>query len=100
MIILTFGLLSPNKGIEIMLDAMPEIIKSCPNAVYIVLGATHPKLVREQGETYRESLTTQVQALGIEDHVVFFNQFVDQATCWTSFRCATSTRRPISMKPR
>ena len=80
MIILTFGLLSPNKGIEIMLDAMPEIIKSCPNAVYIVLGATHPKLVREQGETYRESLTTQVQALGIEEHVVFFNQFVDQAT--------------------
>jgi glycosyltransferase involved in cell wall biosynthesis len=80
MIILTFGLLSPNKGIEIMLDAMPEIIKSCPNAVYVVLGATHPKLVREQGETYRESLSARVQALGIEDHVVFFNQFVDQAT--------------------
>src|SRR5271169_948214 len=80
MTILTFGLLSPNKGIEIMLDAMPEIIKSCPNAVYVVLGATHPKLVREQGETYRESLSARVQALGIEDHVVFFNQFVDQAT--------------------
>jgi glycosyltransferase involved in cell wall biosynthesis len=80
MIILTFGLLSPNKGIEIMLDAMPEIVKSCPNAVYIVLGATHPKLVREQGEIYRESLSARVHDLGIEDHVVFFNQFVDQAT--------------------
>ncbi len=61
MIILTFGLLSPNKGIEIMLDAMPEIIKSCPNAVYVVLGATHPNLVRQQGEAYRESLTARVQ---------------------------------------
>jgi len=80
MIILTFGLLSPNKGIETMLDAMPEIIKSCPNAVYVILGATHPKLVRQQGEAYRDSLTARVQDLGIENHVVFFNQFVDQAT--------------------
>lgn len=80
MILLTFGLLSPNKGIETMIDAMPEIIKSCPNAVYVVLGATHPNLMREQGEAYRDSLTARVRALGIEDHVVFFNQFVDQAT--------------------
>ena len=79
-IILTFGLLSPNKGIEIMLDAMPGIIESCPNAVYVILGATHPNLVRDQGEAYRESLTARVQELGIEDHVVFFDQFVDQAT--------------------
>jgi glycosyltransferase involved in cell wall biosynthesis len=80
MIILTFGLLSPNKGIESMLDAMPEIIKSCPNAHYVILGATHPNLVRQQGEAYRESLMARVQSLGIESHVVFFNQFVDQAT--------------------
>src|SRR3984893_9320008 len=79
-IILTFGLLSPNKGIEIMLDAMPAIIEACPNAVYVILGATHPNLVRHQGEAYRESLTARVQELGIEDHVVFFDQFVDQAT--------------------
>jgi glycosyltransferase involved in cell wall biosynthesis len=80
MIILTFGLLSPNKGIEIVLDAMPEIVKSCPNAVYVILGATHPNLVRQQGEAYRDSLTTRVRDLGIQNHVVFFNQFVDQAT--------------------
>src|SRR5580704_682323 len=80
MIILTFGLLSPNKGIETMLDAMPEIIKSCPNSIYVILGATHPKLVQQQGEAYRESLAARARALGIEDHVVFFNQFVDQAT--------------------
>jgi glycosyltransferase involved in cell wall biosynthesis len=78
-VILTFGLLSPNKGIETMLDAMPGIIKSCPNVVYVVLGATHPNLVREQGEAYRDGLMARVQALGIEDHVVFFNKFVEQA---------------------
>jgi len=79
-IILTFGLLSHNKGIDIMLDAMPSIIRSCPNAVYVILGATHPNLVRDQGEAYRDSLTARVEELGIGDHVVFFNQFVDQAT--------------------
>ena len=79
-VILTFGLLSPSKGIETMIDAMPGIIKSCPNAVYVILGATHPNLVRQQGEAYRDSLTARVRELGIEDHVVFFNQFVDQAT--------------------
>lgn len=79
-VILTFGLLSPSKGIETVIDAMPGIIKSCPNAVYVILGATHPNLVRAQGEAYRDSLATRVRELGIEDHVVFFNQFVDQAT--------------------
>jgi glycosyltransferase involved in cell wall biosynthesis len=79
-IILTFGLLSPNKGIEIMLDAMPSIIKTCRNAVYVILGATHPNLVRDQGEAYRDYLTARVRELRIGDHVVFVNQFVDQAT--------------------
>jgi glycosyltransferase involved in cell wall biosynthesis len=79
-IILTFGLLSPSKGIETMIDAMPGIIKSCPNAIYVVLGATHPNLVRHEGELYRETLTARVRELGIEDHVVFFDQFVEQAT--------------------
>ena len=79
-VILTFGLLSPNKGIEVMIDAMPSILKSHKNAVYVVLGATHPNLVRHHGEAYRESLVARVRALGIEDHVVFFDQFVDRAT--------------------
>ena len=79
-VILTFGLLSPNKGIETMLDAMPSIIKSCPSAMYVILGATHPNLLRDQGETYRESLTARVRELGIEDHVVFLDQFVEQST--------------------
>ncbi len=79
-VILTFGLLSPSKGIETVIDAMPAIIKSCPNAVYVILGATHPNLVRHEGEAYRDSLTARVRELGIENHVVFCNQFVDQAT--------------------
>ena len=79
-VILTFGLLSPSKGIEVMIDAMPSILKRRPDAVYVVLGATHPNLVRDQGEAYRESLMARVRELGIEDHVVFLDQFVDQAT--------------------
>jgi len=79
-VILTFGLLSPNKGIEVMIDAMPSILRRRADAVYVVLGATHPNLVRDQGEAYRESLVARVRELGIEDHVVFLDQFVDQAT--------------------
>jgi glycosyltransferase involved in cell wall biosynthesis len=79
-VVLTFGLLSPNKGIEVMIDAMPTILKRRPDTVYVVLGATHPNLVRDQGETYRESLLARACELGVEDHVVFLDQFVDQAT--------------------
>ncbi len=77
-VILTFGLLSPSKGIEVMIDAMPEVLESSPAAVYVVLGATHPNLIRDQGETYRSGLMARVRALGIEDHVVFLDRFVDQ----------------------
>src|SRR5437660_2152272 len=79
-VILTFGLLSPSKGIEVMIDAMPLILERRADAVYVVLGATHPNLVRDQGEAYRESLMTRVRELGVESHVVFLDQFVDQAT--------------------
>jgi glycosyltransferase involved in cell wall biosynthesis len=79
-VILTFGLLSPNKGIEVMIDALPSILKSRADAVYVVLGATHPNLVRREGEGYRESLIARARARGVEEHVVFLNRFVDQAT--------------------
>jgi glycosyltransferase involved in cell wall biosynthesis len=79
-VILTFGLLTPNKGIEVVIDAMPTILKSRADAVYVVLGATHPNLVRDQGEAYRESLVARVRELGIGDYVIFLDQFVDQAT--------------------
>jgi glycosyltransferase involved in cell wall biosynthesis len=76
---LTFGLLSPNKGIEHMLRAMPDIVASFPDFVYIVLGATHPELVRQQGERYRLSLERLARDLGIEEHVIFYNRFVELA---------------------
>ncbi|MCI0335646.1 MAG: glycosyltransferase family 4 protein, partial [Planctomycetes bacterium] len=73
---LTFGLLSPNKGIEHALRALPRIIEPYPNFVYIILGATHPTLVREQGEAYRISLERLAQELGVKKHVIFYNRFV------------------------
>ncbi|MEQ1770322.1 MAG: glycosyltransferase family 4 protein [Devosia sp.] len=79
-VILTFGLLSPNKGIEVMIDAMSAVLAVKPDAVYVVLGATHPNLVREQGECYRESLVARAAALGIADRVIFLDQFVDRPT--------------------
>lgn len=79
-VVLTFGLLSPNKGIEVMIDAMPSILRRRPDAVYVVLGATHPNLVRSEGEAYRESLMARARALGVDEQVVFLNQFVDRAT--------------------
>jgi glycosyltransferase involved in cell wall biosynthesis len=75
-VILTFGLLSPNKGIEYAIQALPEVIKKHPEVVYICLGATHPQLKREQGETYRLSLQQMVRSLGLEEHVIFHNRFV------------------------
>lgn len=74
---LTFGLLAPNKGIEYMLRAMPAILREFPNFVYIVLGATHPNLIREQGERYRISLERLATTLGIKSNVSFYNRFVE-----------------------
>ena len=76
-VILTFGLLSPNKGIEYMLRALPPVLRDFPNLVYVVLGATHPNLLREQGETYRFSLEGLAADLGITKNVVFYNRFVE-----------------------
>ncbi len=77
-VVLTFGLLSPNKGIEYALRALPEVVREFPKLVYIVLGATHPNLVREQGETYRLGLERLANDLGITKNVVFYNRFVER----------------------
>lgn len=74
---LTFGLLSPNKGIEHALRAIPKVIAQSPDFVYIILGATHPNLLREQGETYRLGLERLAQSLNIKKHVIFYNRFVE-----------------------
>ena len=75
-VLLTFGLISPAKGIETVIRALPEVIKTFPEMVYIVLGATHPHLLREQGETYRLSLERLATELGVRKQVIFYNRFV------------------------
>jgi glycosyltransferase involved in cell wall biosynthesis len=76
-VLLTFGLLSPNKGIEYVLNALPRILAEFPDVVYIVLGATHPNELREHGEAYRLSLEMLAKKNKIEKNVIFYNQFVD-----------------------
>ncbi len=75
---LTFGLLSQNKGIEYVIKAMPRIVSDNPDFVYMVLGATHPHVIRNEGEAYRESLRKLAVDLGVGDNVIFHNQFVTQ----------------------
>src|SRR6266571_4238440 len=76
-VLLTFGLLSPNKGIEHVLNALPPILAEFPEVVYIVLGATHPNELREHGEAYRLSLEILAKKNKVEKNVIFYNQFVD-----------------------
>ncbi len=76
-VILTFGLVSPGKGLEYMIDAMPEVVRRHPDATYIVLGATHPHVKQTQGEAYRLELQRRARDLGVEDHIIFHNRFVD-----------------------
>jgi len=76
--ILTFGLLSPDKGIETMIRAMPGILKRCPEALYRIVGATHPHLVAHEGERHRESLHALARDLGVESHVHWENRFLEE----------------------
>ncbi|PYI49288.1 MAG: glycosyl transferase family 1, partial [Verrucomicrobia bacterium] len=74
--LLTFGLLSPNKGIEYVIEALPAILKEHPNVVYIVLGATHPNLLSREGESYRLKLERLAEDRGVTSNVIFYNRFV------------------------
>jgi glycosyltransferase involved in cell wall biosynthesis len=77
-VLLTFGLLSPNKGIETMIRALPAIVAAHPETLYVVLGATHPHLVAREGEAYRESLKALAEELGVAHAVRFIDGFLDQ----------------------
>ena len=75
-VILSFGLLGPGKGYELAIDALPDVVAAHPTACFVVLGATHPELLRREGEAYREALVARVAALGMVDHVRFVDRFV------------------------
>jgi glycosyltransferase involved in cell wall biosynthesis len=77
MVLLTFGLLSPNKGIEHVLNALPTILEEFPDVVYVVVGATHPNELREQGEAYRLGLERLAKKNKIDGNVIFYNRFVE-----------------------
>lgn len=76
-VILTFGLLSRNKGIEMVLRALPEVVRRHPEVVYVVLGATHPEVKKHEGEEYRLWLQRLVRDLALEEHVIFYDRYVD-----------------------
>ncbi|HWB02753.1 MAG TPA: glycosyltransferase family 4 protein [Verrucomicrobiales bacterium] len=75
-VLLTFGLLGPGKGIENVIEALPEVVRRHPEAVYLVLGATHPQLAAKEGESYRLSLERMAEDRGVKEHVIFYNRFV------------------------
>ena len=75
-VLLTFGLLSPNKGIENVIQALPQILSKHSNVAYIVAGATHPHILRREGDKYRDSLQALAKEMGVESHVSFHNRFV------------------------
>jgi glycosyltransferase involved in cell wall biosynthesis len=75
-VLLTFGLLSPNKGIENVIQALPQILSKHRNVVYIVAGATHPHILRREGDKYRSGLQALAKQVGVESQVIFHNRFV------------------------
>jgi glycosyltransferase involved in cell wall biosynthesis len=98
LVILTFGLLSPDKGIETVIDALPAILERFPKALYIVLGATHPHVREHHGEMYRLMLETRAKKLGVDSHMIFHNRFVSQSEL-TEFLAASDVYVTPYLKP-
>ena len=77
-IISTFGMISRDKGIEYAIEALPEVIAQHPNVLYLVIGATHPQILKREGEKYRNKLIRLVNKLGLEEYVKFYNRYLEE----------------------
>jgi glycosyltransferase involved in cell wall biosynthesis len=77
-ILSTFGLVDPRKGLEYMITAMPAIVATHPDSLYLIVGQTHPELLRKEGERYRNQLVGEIERLGLSEHVRFVNQYLTQ----------------------
>lgn len=77
-LLLTFGILSRNKGIETVINALPKVIEKYPDVLYVVLGKTHPNVLRHSGEEYRNYLQLLTKRLNLDNHVIFINEFISQ----------------------
>ncbi len=77
-LLLTFGFIGRNKGIETVIKALPKIVDRYPEVIYMILGKTHPNVLRHSGEEYRNNLQRLVKTLHLEDHVIFLNEFFSE----------------------
>lgn len=94
----TFGLLGPGKGIEYAIEALPGIVKEYPNAIYLIIGATHPMVLQREGEKYREELTNKIKSLNLEKNVAFYNEYLANDKL-LEFLEATDIYLSMSMNP-
>ncbi len=76
-VLTTFGLLSRGKGLEYVIDALPDVVKKFPEVVYLIIGATHPEILKREGQQYRNKLMARVRELKLENHVKFYNRYVE-----------------------
>jgi glycosyltransferase involved in cell wall biosynthesis len=76
-VLLSFGLVSPNKGLEVAIKALPIVASEFPNILYVIVGQTHPQLIRETGESYRDSLVALAKECGVEDNILWINRFLE-----------------------